>query len=728
MAAHGPARASMASVAADRCAGAPEDVLGVTLAERDVDLGGHREVAGRGVLAAAAVHREGRREGWRRRRASSGRPRPRRLKLSSALPRGPAPCSAPASGPGPVGSPARRAERLRARERIQGEPLGSRMAQAAQSLSSLVTSCSSMIFSSRTAPCSVPVIDYIRNTFLPHNERAHIASSRIYPCPPAYPWRCARPVGARRMQLRWKRRRETEILINIMCCTLSHIAVGFPRVALNGGRVGAPLNTSQRGLVSVCASRILSMRRVLTTCDSSASLIRLSEAGDDMMSCMSALELVPYARLRSRTPEPGQPLGGGTADGGRPGPLIASRIDLPDKVGEFDPGPFLSELSMQGLMEPDSLLIPDEELGPGLPKGRLASREELYELGRRWDSIDKCKLVKATEIDERDLADVFPVIKSGLPHPRPGIDRQIIDRRRRNARERRVVTGSKLMPNAMLLCDLHIPKGFALRFSTDDLRNFYHAFPGSWLRAFSTPVGYKYPAEVFKTWKCWRNDFAPGEGVYIAWSGLGMGDHNAVDWAQEMHLSLLQRAGLMLPENLLVYPRSIPRNLSGYYEGVMIDDRVGLQIYNKRRPGDASADQRSFAISDAAYLEAGLERHPKKARRQVDTGSFWGVEVEGRAGLVGIPRHKIACLMFLLLWFGMSGVATTEVLEMLAGQLAYALCFRRPLMAVLSHVYRQASSEGSRFTKYRMGMWACNELICAAMLFKQLRAFRQARS
>ena len=233
------------------------------------------------------------------------------------------------------------------------------------------------------------------------------------------------------------------------------------------------------------------MRRVLTSCDSSASLIRLSEAGDDMMSCMNALELVPYARLRSRTPEPGQPLGGGTVDGGRPGPLIASRIDLPDQVGEFDPGPFLSELSMQGLMEPDSLLIPDEELGPGLPKGRLASREELYELGRRWDNIDKCKLVKATEIDERDLADVFPVIKSGLPHPRPGIDRQIIDRRRRNARERRVVTGSKLMPNAMLLCDLHIPKGFALRFSTDDLRNCYHAFPGSWSRACSTPVGYK---------------------------------------------------------------------------------------------------------------------------------------------------------------------------------------------------------------------------------------------
>ena len=510
MAAYGLARATLADLAADRRAGAPEDFFGIAVAERDLDLSCHREVARRGVLEAAEVHGEGRRQGWRRRRAPSRRPRPRRLKLDAALQRGHAPPSAPASGPGPAGSPARRAERLRARERIQEEPLGSRMAQAAQSLSSLVTSCSSMIFCSRTASrFRVLVIDYIRNSFLPHNERAHTASSRIYPCPPAYPWRCARPVGSRRMQLRWKRRRETEILINVMCCTLSHIAVGFPRVASNGGRVGAPLNTSQRGLVSVCASRIHSMRRVLTSCDSSASLIRLSEAGDDMMSCMNALELVPYARLRSRTPEPGQPLRGGTVDGGRPGPLIASRIDLPDKVGEFDPGPFLTEVSMQGLMEPDSLLIPDEELGPGLPKGRLASREELYELGRRWDSIDKCKLVKATEIDERDLADVFPVIKSGLPHPRPGIDRQIIDRRRRNARERRVVTGSKLMPNAMLLCDLHIPKGFALRFSTDDLRNLYHAFPGSWSRACSTPVGYKYPAEVFKTWKCWRDDFAP---------------------------------------------------------------------------------------------------------------------------------------------------------------------------------------------------------------------------
>ena len=84
--------------------------------------------------------------------------------------------------------------------------------------------------------------------------------------------------------------------------------------------MGAPLNTSQRGLVSVCASRIHSMRRVLTSCDSSASLIRLSEAGDDMMSCMNALDLVPYARLRSRTQSQGSHWGVGLWMVDDPGP------------------------------------------------------------------------------------------------------------------------------------------------------------------------------------------------------------------------------------------------------------------------------------------------------------------------------------------------------------------------------------------------------------------------
>ena len=62
-----------------------------------------------------------------------------------------------------------------------------------------------------------------------------------------------------------------------------------------------------------------------------------------------------------------------------------------------------------------------------------------------------------------------------------------------------------------------------------------------------------------------------------------MGDHNAVDWAQELHCNLLKASGLLLPRHVLIYPHALPRNSERYFEGVMIDDRVGVQIVERRR-------------------------------------------------------------------------------------------------------------------------------------------------
>ena len=59
-------------------------------------------------------------------------------------------------------------------------------------------------------------------------------------------------------------------------------------------------------------------------------------------------------------------------------------------------------------------------------------------------------------------------------------------------------------------------------------------------------------------------------------------------------------------------------------------------------------DEVAFEASGVAYKACGLEQHPAKAKRGVDCASFWGIEVEGRHGLAGPPRHKLAAL--LVLW------------------------------------------------------------------------------
>ena len=370
---------------------------------------------------------------------------------------------------------------------------------------------------------------------------------------------------------------------------------------------------------------------------------------------------------------------------GRPGPLIAACIDLPEKLLDFDPSPFLSSRSLDALLSPDNLLMPDADLPPPIGRGRLADRKELLSLGKRWDTIGRCKLVKVSEVDERDVGDVFPVPKSGAPFPADGVDRQIIDRRRRNAREVRVISGSRWMPNAASICEVHIPYHCSLRVSADDLRNFYHSVPGSDERARSTPVGFPYPVSCFKDWSSWRDDFVDGDWAYISWAGLGMGDHNAVDLAEEMHFNILTDAELLQPQHLMVYPSSLPVNDDGYYEGVMIDDRIGLQLHEDLgwqkeiaehavgtlgdfdatpsadrsylpegypRFADAEGgrhrDEVAFERSNAAYVACGLERHPGKEKRGVECATFWGLELEGKHGLAGPPRHKLAALLVLL--------------------------------------------------------------------------------
>ena len=131
---------------------------------------------------------------------------------------------------------------------------------------------------------------------------------------------------------------------------------------------------------------------------------------------------------------------------------------------------------------------------------------------------------------------------------------QIVDRRRRNARERRQVTGSRWMPNAAMLCELSVPAGYHLRVSADDLRNMYHAVPGTWERACSTPCGFIFKNRMFKGWACYRHDLPDDAPCYIAWRGIGMGDHTAVDLAQAFHCNGLMNTACLGGNTSLFIP------------------------------------------------------------------------------------------------------------------------------------------------------------------------------
>ena len=125
-----------------------------------------------------------------------------------------------------------------------------------------------------------------------------------------------------------------------------------------------------------------------------------------------------------------------------------------------------------------------------------------------------------------------------------------------------------------------------------------------------------------------------------------MGDHAAVDIAQESHVNLLRTYGGMRPEETLNYRFPLPIPPSDFYEGVMIDDHLGIQLLPrkgnlKRTIAQVGRDQAAFAAAETAYSMHGLEAHPKKRVRRSLHCRVWGTELEGNHGLVGPVRARL---------------------------------------------------------------------------------------
>ena len=545
------------------------------------------------------------------------------------------------------------------------------------------------------------------------------ASNELWPCPPPFAWRVHRDAASsRRRQQRWRRRRALELLVNLQVVTLSHLALGQPREAPPGGRGGHGLSEAQAEMVRRLWGSACSMGRLggdLTSCGQRLPALdaRLEELHNQLLHA----HLVPYSRLRQ--------CGSRRQAGRRPTtvqPVVASRASLPEEVVDFDAVPFLSPESAKGFLNPEHLLDrgrDDEKLDSG---GVKTSRGELRSLLLRWDKINRLVLALPEEVADGDTAPVFFVPKD------EDRDRQILDRRSRNARERRVLSATPTMPQCQLLARLHLPSQQCLLGSCDDLQDFYHCFKVSRGRALSTPVGPAWRLADFEGTQAAAEllrlhpTLAPTTLVRAAYAGLSMGDHNAVDWAQECHTNLLVAAGARCCTATLRGNSRWPLDDDDYISGVVVDDHIGLQhcprSWALRPEGPPPlADSEAFERANAAYQAVRLRSSPKKAVRRQRTFRAWGAEVEGAEGLVGPPRGKLWRLMALCAAAGSGGAVDFGVVEGILGSLAFVFQFRRPLFALLYDLYHVLPPEGARATTpFRLARGPRKELPQAAVL------------
>lgn len=495
---------------------------------------------------------------------------------------------------------------------------------------------------------------------------------------------------------------------------LSQHATGL-KLATVRGCVGASMSGAQKEMCQHL--RKLAKSVVCLSFDEGGGGLRLPAAGARLHELREQLDAelnLPYARIgREFKSDPRSSDFSAT----KALPVVAERLSLPSKVSDFDCTPYLSDKFKEIYLYPDRFLKPPEEMPPPIRVKGTASRLELLKVFARWDALGRLYVCRASDVSSLDRCELFAVAKDR------DRDRQILHRRRRNQREQHVEGASKDLPHGVLLTQLPMEDKHVCVCSVDDVKDFYHAYSATDERARSSPVGPTFYWREVAKFRASQQAKEVGrvdehDVLVCCFKGLGMGDHAAVDIAQESHTNLLRAFGGMKKEETLNYRKPLPVPPSKYYEGVMIDDHLGVQLLQKRstlketvkQPG---RDLQAFQSAEHAYNSTGLEAHPgKKVRRSC---RVWGAEIEGVSGLVGPSRTRLLKLSQLTSVVAQSGPIDEKVLEALLGLWAYCAQFRRPMFSFMFHVYYQ-HSPGTSNTPFKLSKEARNEFFSLAML------------
>ena len=244
-------------------------------------------------------------------------------------------------------------------------------------------------------------------------------------------------------------------------------------------------------------------------------------------------------------------------------------------------------------------------------------------------------------VAETDLSEVvgrFCVPKSSMH------DRLILSPTTINSRMLKHSNFTRYLAPGSLLCLAHLEAHEVLRMCADDLGEMYYTFEVPPSRARRNAIRMVFQPEEVWHFSCFKKDLHMGPLV-LALSTLAMGDSHAVEIAQQAHYIVLAMEGhSMLQSEVACYRQPFPR--SDCVELLAIDGHLPAQKVTRLQDRlDAPArDTRIFAGAEAAYKHMGLIQHETKRKRYVKKGNFLGAQIDGEAGLISAPLHRIGFL------------------------------------------------------------------------------------
>ena len=389
--------------------------------------------------------------------------------------------------------------------------------------------------------------------------------------------------------------------------------------------------------------------------------------------------------------------------------LDSSRLKITGD-GHWDATSFLDDGLSMAYRYPDVLLLPRLPSKSEYPQFHDPA-EEVLKLAKLWDVRGLLHLHKVDLASSapHEAVRVFNAFKDAT------CDRQIGDRRGRNAVEAKVEGPSSSLPAGPDFSDIMIRVGVErLSVNVTDRSDFYHQFWSSDNRKLSNtvfpPVADEKLRDCSASALCLkkaarkdrlmtgdrlgltaRQQFPELSGLsFVSFGAIFQGDHAGVEIATDAHVGLLQRRGLLVDSSRLEADRTYRG--SHLAQGLVIDDYFAVGVVDKT--SNQNPAFKCLQEAQRAYSKCDLKGSPHKDVVDQRSGKVIGASLNGsetaeRLGVCTLasPMQKRTALALITLSMAQMSSVTDALMMSVVGGWTSVLGFRRPLMSVLARSF-----------------------------------------
>eukprot|EP00438_Fugacium_kawagutii_P020227 Skav232464 [mRNA] locus=scaffold2877:29131:33540:+ [translate_table: standard] len=560
-------------------------------------------------------------------------------------------------------------------------------------------------------------------------------ADHLWPMPPPYPkWL---EEGAK--EKKNYKRMCIEKFVNLLVLCLSWMSLGKPATASPGMALHSPLTKRQKQVVQRMErlSAEFFESKDIKAADMGRSAAKV-ESLSALLTELQEVALTAASPYEHRFPAQGPSDEACKAghDYSHPGRVVGSlkngelhlakcvepsRLSFPNAAPQFDPMPLLEEPHKSMYMDPISQAVAPEELTVEPPRVRIhASKEQALGLFQLLDANHRLRLVPEEKIRKGFWCGAFSLCKDAKK------DRLILDARPPNMLEETLKSWCKTLGAISTVLQLELEPSHNLAISSSDLRDFYYCFRVSRARAARNIFNFGITPEQAQHFNCFHDHMKQHKLLYPCLSTMAMGDTQAVEMGQLVHVKLGLRCEAVRPSELLtVHGRAVRGNLSC---GIVIDDVVFLeQVPRMLKEEDLKSSEgaRRLRLMTEEYLAQELMPHPDKMQEAKLSGEFWGASVDGEAGHVRAALRRLIPLMDATCRTARLGLATVSLLQTLAGSWCSIFQMRRRMLCLLDEVYHAQQGRRANDVVELSGalvdeLWSC--VVLAPMAVTDLRA------